>query len=74
MGLPNYEDISGQITGSAVVVIDSLRRVKLYTLDNHGAQFESIDLLFIDECEQVIQHLFGGTMDGFESLRAFTAL
>jgi len=74
MGLPNYQDISGQITGSAVVVIDSLRRVKLYTPDDHGAQFESIDLLFIDECEQVIQHLFGGTMDGFESLGAFSAL
>lgn len=63
LGLPCYLDIRGRITGSCVIVLDSIARLETLAENDDGEPCDlSIDLLIVDESEQVARHLFGGTI------------
>ncbi len=76
LGLTSYLDVTGALEGDAVVCLDSLhRRVPPYVLDHLSVPRARVyGLVILDEVSQLLRHIYGGTMSGYESLGAWTAL
>lgn len=71
LGIPCYLDMPPQtLEGDCVVCVDSVERVQtLYENDEFDIVAIKPALIIIDECDQVISHLFGSTLTGPKSLR-----
>ena len=77
--IPDYRKLKGDIETSASVCLDSIRRVSTIAIDDPdgvgiGLVGTASYLVIIDESEQVLRHLFAGTMSGGDSLDAHTRL
>lgn len=71
LGLPNYEDMGGTISTDAIVCLDSIRRVSCYNFRPDGIpEAKKFGLVILDEADQLIHHLYGGTLSGPASLEA----
>jgi len=69
LDLPHYQSISGKITGSVAIVINSLPRLDRYYFDATGGCLPVVpDLLIIDEVEQVLRAICSGTMSSHEAI------
>ncbi len=74
LNLANYQDLpGGPISEDAVICLDSLHRLDLVEA-GHKPSLRRVSMVFIDEVEQVVRHLYGGTMKGHESVRAHSKL